>query len=70
LYQILAQLATFTDIKPYGQLVSRIAGMATYDLWVQVPCIVDGWNKGDWMGFYSMGKCAGALGSQLFDAMF
>jgi hypothetical protein len=70
LFQIFAQLATFSDIKPYGQLVSRLAGLATYDLWVQVPCIIAGFNQGDYMGFYDMGKCLGALGAQLFDAMF
>ena len=70
LYRILAELTSFSDLMPYGQLVSRLTGTLLSDGWTAIPCIQKGIQGTDNYDFYDVGKCLGQLSSQILDATF
>jgi hypothetical protein len=65
MYQILAQLTAFDNVKQYGQLASRIGG-AFIDKFITLStCITHGLANSD---YTSLGQCSGQIVMILFDS--
>ena len=68
LYRIAGELTRFDDYKQYGQLLSRLFGLAISDGNTLLPCIVDGMAGINGKDFEDVGKCAGQIFTQVLDS--
>ena len=64
---MMTELTNFSDFKQYGQLLSRMTGLAATQGYGLFMCIYDGAQFIGGKDFYDVGLCSGQLGSQLFD---
>jgi hypothetical protein len=67
---IVGKLTQFNDYLQYGQLVSRLGGLAISDGQTLIPCITDGISGVNGKDFTDVGNCVGQIVSQVLDSQF
>lgn len=70
LFKQLAELTSFTNFKPYGQLLSKASGVLGIDGWTLIPEMINGFSQTSPKGFKAAGKDLGKIISQLLDSTF
>ena len=69
LYMIIGKLMQFNDMMQYGQLASRVMGMAVGgSLTSSITCITDGVSFVNGNDFVDVGRCIGQLLTQILDS--
>jgi len=63
-------LTQLTDFTPYGQLASRVFGLAASQGKSLITCIHDGTHYINGMDYTDVGQCCGTIFSQVIDASF
>ncbi len=69
LLYVISQLTAFDDFMQYGQLASRMIGMAVSSD-NNIACIRQGMRYENNKDYYDVGMCSGAITSQVLDATF
>lgn len=70
MFNQLSLLFSFASVTPYGQLLSRLGGLALSQGKNLVTCIYDGTHYINGKDYTDVGVCAGTLTSQVLDASF
>lgn len=70
LFNQLSLLTSFSSITPYGQLASRVIGLAASQGQTLITCIYDGTHYINGKDYTDVGVCTGTLTSQVLDASF